>query len=233
MRVFILLILLFGQELEAKEKVILGTFLIPRYVQSTKRGEFIELVRALSLKTKVEVELIIYPPKRTVREFVFQKLDGYFPALDTFKHGEIERTSNFYVKEDFIFERVNDSYKLQKKPKLCLTSGYSYSKDLIKNPKWETLYAPSDETCFKLLLRKRADLFIGEEVTSVAVIESLNLHKLITYNKFSPVSSQKVYFAFSKSKRGKELSNKFDKALKDLIMDGTYDRIFHSKKSKK
>lgn len=229
-----MLTLIFAGQTWAKEKIILGTFLIPKYVQSKTRGEFIDLTKTLSKKIGLDVKFIIYPPKRTIREFNFNKLDGYFPAVGSYNESKIEKTSDFYIKEDFIFERTNDGYKKvkNKKPKLCLTAGYPYTKSVLNSPDWEIFYANSDETCIELLIRKRADLFIGEEITGLAAIKNLKLEGKVIHDKYSPVSTQNVYYAFKKSKKGKELSEKFDKALKEIIIDGTYDKIFHLKRMK-
>jgi len=226
--------MVFAQQSWAKEKIVLGTFLIPKYVQSKSRGEFIELTRALSKKVGIDVQFIIFPPKRTIREFNFNKLDGYFPAVESNSSKKIEKTSDFYIKEDFIFERFEDGYKKlkNKKPKLCLTAGYPYTENVLNNPKWDVFYATSDETCIELLLRKRADLFIGEEITGLAAIKNLRVKGKVVYDRYSPISTQNVFYAFQNSKKGKELSEKFDKALKEMMIEGTYDKIFHLKTKK-
>jgi polar amino acid transport system substrate-binding protein len=217
----------------SKEKIVLGTFIIPRYVQSTEKGEFIELVKELSSLSGYEVEIKIFPPKRTLKAFKDKSVDGYFPALDALGHGKVSKTSDFYVKEDFIFERVKDSYtKMREIPKACLTRGYPYHKEVLESKKWKIMYAASDEDCIELLNLKRADLFIGEEITGLAAIETLKLEKKITYNKYTPISEQNVYFAFHDNKLGHKKSLKFDKALKSIIMSGKYDKLFHLKESK-
>jgi polar amino acid transport system substrate-binding protein len=228
-----LIILFLSLSLQAKQVVTLGTFLIPRYVQSAKVGEFIDLVNELSKHSGYEVNIRVLPPKRTLKAFVEKELDGYFPALDALNHGKVHQTANFYTKEDFIFERAGGSYKkASRKPLACLTRGYPYHKKVLESKEWEITYAASDENCIELLHLKRADLFIGEEITGVAAIANLKLQGKITYNKYTPISKQDVFFAFRHNKLGKELSEKFDKALKKIIISGRYDELFHLKESK-
>lgn len=212
---------------------MLGTFIIPRYVQSSDKGEFIELVKELSAQTGIDVEIKIFPPKRTLKAFREHEVDGYFPALDSLEHGKVNKTSDFYVKEDFIFERINDSYtNLKTTPVACLTRGYPYHSKVINNKKWKITYAASDEDCIKLLSLKRADLFVGEEITGIAALKALKLEKKVSYNRYIPISEQNVYFAFQGNESGRIKSEKFDAALKNIIMTGKYNKLFHLKESK-
>ena len=94
------------------------------------------------------------------------------------------------------------------------------------------MYAASDEDCIQLVSLYRADLFIGEEITGLAAIKTLKLESKISYNKYTPISSQNVYFAFQDNDEGRKKSERFDKALKSIIMSGQYNKLFHLKESK-
>ncbi|WP_127717241.1 ABC transporter substrate-binding protein [Halobacteriovorax sp. HLS] len=217
----------------SKEKLVLGTFIIPRYIQSSTKGEFIELTKEISKLSNMDIEIKILPPKRTLLAFTQNEIDGYFPALDALQHGKVNKTSDFYIKEDFIFERKLSSYKkLKTKVRVCLTRGYPYHRKVLNNKDWVISYASSDENCIELVNLNRADIFIGEEITGLAAIKNLNLSNKITYNKFTPISEQSVYFAFPDNEVGKKRSAAFDKALKKIIMSGKYNKLFHLKEKK-
>ncbi|CBW26090.1 putative amino acid ABC transport system, periplasmic protein [Halobacteriovorax marinus SJ] len=214
---------------EAKEKVTLYTFLIPRYVESKEKGEFIVLAKKLAELAGFDLTIEVYPAKRALQKFSEGSADGYFPALDTLNPFSVYKTSDFYIKEDFVFQMKGKNYLTHKSPKACLTSGYPYTKSVLENKKWEVIYAKSDEKCLELLSIDRAQVFVGEEYTAIAALKSLKIIDSVAYDRFRPISTQNVYFAFSENKRGKILSQKFDQALKKLVMNGFYDSLFPEK----
>lgn len=226
--VFILISLSYS--IVAKEKVTLITFFIPRYVESESEGEFIILAKKLAELSGVELEIKVYPTKRALQIFKNGGADGYFPALDVINPTNVHKTSDFYIKEDFIFELKTSDYTKLEKPKFCLTSGYPYTKKVLLNKKWNIMYAKSDLKCLELLKIGRAQAFVGEEYTALAALKTLRLSRKVKYKQYSPISTQNVYFAFTESDRGKILSQKFDLALKKIVMDGVYDSLFPEKK---
>ncbi|PIK15248.1 transporter substrate-binding domain-containing protein [Halobacteriovorax sp. JY17] len=228
--IYLLLVFSLSSQIVAKEKVSIATFLIPRYVQSETNGEFITLVKKLAEIAGYEISLTVLPPKRAIQKFTDGEFDGYFPGVDSISPKNIYKTSDFYIKEDFIFQMKGSDYKKIAMPKVCLTGGYPYAKEVLENKKWEILYGKSDENCLELLKINRVQLFIGEEFTIMAALKSLKLSDKVFYDRFTPVSTQGVYFAFSETKRGKIISQKFDKALKKMVMDGSFDSLFPEKK---
>ena len=229
-KILIFILLSLSPHIVAKEKVRLATFLVPRYVKSENSGEFITLVKRLGELSGYEVIIKVLPPKRALQKFSEGDFDGYFPGVDAISPLNIYKTSDFYIKEDFIFQMKGKDYRKLKNPKVCLTSGYPYAKEVLSNTAWSIHYAKSDSKCLELLSINRVQAFIGEEYTALAALGDLNLSNKVTYNRFSPISTQSVYFAFSETKRGKNISQKFDKALKQMVMDGSYDALFSDKK---
>ncbi len=228
-KLILLLLLLSSSSIFGKEKVTLATFLIPRYIESANSGEFVELAKSLARNAGYELELKIYPAKRSLNTFIEGNVDGYFPALDSMNAGNVYKTSNFYLKEDFIFQLKESDYKKIKNPKACLTRGYPYTKEVLESKSWKLYYAKSDQHCLELLKIGRVQLFIGEEVTALSALKSSNLIDKVYYNKNTPISTQNVYFAFSESERGKIFSQKFDFALKKMMMSGEFESILPGK----
>lgn len=210
------------------QKVKIGTFLIPRYVQSKSSGEFVELIEALAKKSGVDIEIVLLPPKRAYEELNDGTIKGLFPVVESRGLSAYEVITEFYMKEVVLFERVGHDYKVLKKPRVCITKGYTYPDKYIDKKGWKRVVVNSDETCLSLLEKKRVDIFLGEIVTVKDSISRLGLLKKIKFNEYSPISSDRVTLAFLKGKEGRKLSEKFDNALKEIMMDRTYERIFSS-----
>jgi len=208
------------------EKIKIGTFIIPKYVRSNSEGEFVQLVKALAKRSGVEVEIVLIPPKRAYQELELGTIQGLFPVVESRDFSRFETITDFYTKEMYIFEKAGVDYKKLKTPKVCTTEGYTYPEGYIQSQGWKKVVTDSDETCLKLLDKKRVDIFIGEVVTVNDAIRTLGLDKKIVYDKFSPITSEKVTLAFKKSSHGKKLSDLFDKALKEIMIDRSYDKIF-------
>lgn len=209
----------------SKQKVTLGTFLIPRYVKSSTEGEFIKLVTEISEELDIDIEIVILPPKRTVMAFENKKVDGYFPALDVFhEEDEIYKSTPYYYKKDFLFYRENEEISLKEKNQICFTHGYPYKKDIINQKNITQVFASSDEACLEMLSRKRVDGFICEGLTGISAIEKLNQNDI----NMSPIilSSQDVYFAFSRDDRGRELSEEFTKVINSMRDNGRLKSLF-------
>ncbi len=225
----ILLFLFSSIHILGKEKVTLVTFPIPRYVESSEKGEFVHLAKELAKKLGYELELNVFPPKRSLNVFLDGKVDGYFPALDRLKVTNFYKTSNFYIKKNFIFQLKNSDYRKLKRPKVCLTRGYSYGRDVQESKKWKVYYAKSDIQCLNLLRVGRVQLFIGEETTTLAALNSVKLLDKVHYDKNSPITIENVYFAFSETEKGRVLSQKFDKLLKKMNRTGELKSILRGK----
>ncbi|PIK15249.1 transporter substrate-binding domain-containing protein [Halobacteriovorax sp. JY17] len=211
---------------QTPRKVKIGTFLIPKYVRSKTEGEFVQLISALAKKSDVDIEIVLIPPKRAYYELELGTIEGLFPAMESKGLSSFETISDFYTKEMFVFERAGHDYRKIKNAKVCTTEGYTYPSDFIKEKGWKKIVASSDETCLALLEKKRVDLFIGEIVTVKESINVLGLSEVIKFNQYSPISSDKVTLAFRKGSDGKKLSEKFDKALKEIMIDRSFDKIF-------
>lgn len=210
---------------EAPRKVRIGTFLIPKYIRSNTDGAFVELISTLARKSDVEIEIVLFPPKRAYKELDEGNIDGLFPAMESRDLSKYEPITDFYIKEMYIYERVGHDFRKIKNAKVCTTDGYTYPEDYITSMNWSRIKADSDETCLQLLDKKRVDLFIGEIETSNDSIKKLSLSDNIKYNRYSPVSSDRVTLVFKKGNEGKNLSDKFDKALKEIMIDRTYEKI--------
>ncbi|GEM_PF-3495432 len=207
------------------KRIRIGTFLIPKYIKSNSDGAFVELVTALAKKSNVEIEIVLFPPKRAYKELDEGNIDGLFPAMESRDLSRYEAITEFYIKEMYVFEREGHDYRKIKQAKVCTTEGYTYPEEYIKSMNWVRIKTDSDETCLKLLDKQRVDIFIGEIVTANNSIKKLDLEDRIKFNRYRPISADRTTLVFRKTDEGKKLSDKFDKALKEIMIDRTYDKI--------
>ncbi len=221
--------LLFLSWVSASEVLTLGTYKIPNYVKTAKEGIFIDLVQRVAKRADVKVKIEIYPPKRTVHNFFHGKLDGYFPALDVLNEKGVNKSVPFYYKKDFLFSLGKVPKKSEGNQRVCLTRGYPYNLEIIKD-QFEIIQSSSDESCFKILEKKRAEAFLCELHTGIRAAENLG----IDYFKVKPkvVSSLPVYFAFQANQRGLKFSRLFTAEIRKMRKSGELSKIFSSSTEK-
>lgn len=214
----------------AEEKTYkIGSFPIPLMVENPETGVFIDLVKELAKRSDVKLEIIVEPTKRTISNFNKGSLAGFFPALDVSVPKKVEASSEIYIKKDFAFvlksKPVPKSIEDLEGKSIGLTSGYPYVNKITENPKITVDYASTDENNVKKLLVGRFDVFIVEEKSGLKALEKENALDQITYDPKSPLSEQKVYFAFQPDAEGRELAKKFSEALDAIKKDGTFSKI--------
>lgn len=206
------------------KKVVLGTFLIPGYVQSSTKGEFVEIVKKIEKELGIEIEIRVFPAKRAVLSFNSGEIDGYFPSLDYYNEKlDINKTRAFYYKKDFLFHRIGDSPNIDNK-KICLTSGYAYSKKILENKTLKFIFGKEQSNCLMMLSRKRVDGFISEGSSGLTALKKLALRNIKMSTKL--ISSMDVYFAIKKGKEGQIIAKGFSKAINKLKRAGELERIF-------
>jgi ABC-type amino acid transport substrate-binding protein len=213
------------------QEVKMLSFKIPEYVTSSTEGTFIRLTKDISQKIRRSINIELYPPKRTVLNFNLQKADGYFPALDVLNKGKVLKSEPFYYKRDYLFslkkieQGILKKSKEAKKLKICITRGYPYNLEKVEVP-YELLETTSDERCFEVLKKKRADYFLGELHTGIKAANNSSLEKYHIYPE--AISSLPVYYAFQDNERGLELRNKFSKEIQKMKADGQLSKYFKS-----
>ncbi|MCG8672171.1 MAG: transporter substrate-binding domain-containing protein [Pseudomonadales bacterium] len=183
-----------------------------------------------------EVQFLYWPWKR---------------ALETARVGKVDATSFWYVSEekvkDFIYSDPISEHKevffyLKKNPmkewnqltdlvglKVGATRSFSYTDEfwaLAKDGRLNVLEANSDELNFKKLIAGRTDLFPAAEVVgwqALAKLEAQPREVLSTLQK--PLAEQKGHLLFpKKSARSMALSEAFNRALKAMREDGTFEQ---------
>lgn len=207
----------------------IGTFPIPLMVESSESGVFIDLVKEIAKRADVKLEIVVAPPKRTIASFESGALDCFFPALDVSVPKKVEASSEIYTKKDFAFvlktKPVPKSVSDIEGKTVGLTLGYPYVDEIAKNPKIKADFANTDELNVKKLVNGRFDVFVVEEKSGLKAIENENARDQVIYDPKSPLSQQKVYFAFQPGDEGKALAGKFSDALDAMKKDGTFAAV--------
>ncbi len=213
-------------------KIRIGTFPIPLMVVDSENGVFIDLTNEILKRAKLDAEIVVLPPKRTMLYFNTKDVDVVFPALDVFFATGIEYTKPseiFYVKEDFVFTRKGDDL-LRIIPELedkyvGITRGYAYAPELLGNPFVKIELVNTDEQNAQKLIAGRVDAFVVEEFSGLKAFKDLGLEDKVQYDPTTPLSRQDVFFAFQGTDDGKALSDRFSEALRAMKNDGTFDQI--------
>lgn len=222
----------------ADEKVVFGTFPIPLMVEDKDHGVFVDLTKTIAQRAKIDIEIVVYPPKRVLNYFMRKKIDIFFPALDVnFPKGiEIEKSKELiYTKEDFVFtKKGNPLYRtipdLENK-KIGITLGYPYVNQLIHNNLIKLEQANEDIMNAKKLISGRIDAFVVEEKSGLKSFEQAGLQSQMQYDPKTPLSRQNVYYAFQATTEGVKLSQLLSTALKEIKQDGTFAEIMKKNQS--
>lgn len=223
----LLLFLLIAQSAFA-QKIKLVSYKIPDYVLSKDQGTFITLAKDILKESKYSYDIELFPPKRAVLNFELGKVDGYFPSLDVLNKGAVQKTEPFYYKRDYLFslrEMPKDLLRSNKKLKICVTNGYPYDIKKLK-VKYELLKSASDEVCFEILKKKRADYFLCELHTGITAAQNTGVRNYFIHPE--PISILSAYFAFQNNPRGKELATSFSEVIKKMKKDGRLSKYFSS-----
>lgn len=221
---FIILMFMSLKAQETNKPMKVGSFFIPEYVISSNEGLFVDLIKKLKDKFKADIKVEIYPPKRALKQFVEGSIDAYFPAVHTsLENLDYYATAPFYYKKDFLFS-LRDKNMPTKKDKVCLTNGYHYSLEKLAG-KTNFVFSETDTGCLKKVEKGRADYFLVELYTGLLTAKSLGLLEKIKVNEMT-ISALPVFFAFQKSKKGKQLSEKMDVVLQAMRESGELSRFF-------
>ena len=227
MRSLLIVLLFFSAEGAFAKKIKLGTFQIPLMVESSEKGLFVDLTKEIAKRAGVEMEIVVTPPARTADQFAKNEIDGWFPGLDVTMPKTPAKSAPIYIKTDFIFYKKGKEAKSiadLKGKTVGITNGYPYDKAVTGSTSFKLETAAEDVYKMKKLGAGRIDAFIVEEKTGLKAKEQSG-EKDILYSSADPVSKQEVYYAFQNTDEGRQLAEKFSKAIKEMQQDGSFGKI--------
>lgn len=211
------------------EPLILVTWEIPGgWVKDKDSGMKIEIAKEIKTRTGIQFEIKLYPPKRSIQVFKDNEVIGMFPALDVNIPKEVAKSEPYYSKKIYalIKKEKPDISGLEdmKGMKVGLVLGYSYPQSVTKNENLIIDYASGVENNVKKLIEGRFDVFLEEKTTLFKIIKEMELQNVLEISE-KPISDMSAYFAFQPTEKGKELSDVFSKAIREMRADGTLERI--------
>ncbi len=210
----------------------MASFKIPLMVESSTKGIFVELSNEVAKRAGIQLNISLFPPKRTVQNFMEKTVDILFPALDVTTPIQVEKSAPVYIKHDFVFYKKGSKLTTLKDLEgktVGLTIGYPYAKKLTGNKKIKFHYISSDVKNMSMLSVGRIDAFVVEESSGKKALIESGVNN-VGYTSSTPLSKQDVYYAFQKNAQGKDAAAKFSKALADMKLDGTFGKIMSKAK---
>ncbi|MGJ8681028.1 hypothetical protein [Paraglaciecola sp.] len=220
------MILLLTGLTHAKEPVVIGAYPTPGLIQEDGNGLFNKLNRLIFTQIDQPIELSIKPLKRIKKEFNDGEVSAYFPELWEKLPGEktdyVVSDPIFYKKVILFTRKSSDYHQLAdlKDKTLGLVSGFSYSKDIINDPRFTLSYQRDDETNIRLLANNRIEGVLGGFPATVLAIQKSQYKHLIQYDVKKPVAILESFYVCPNNQAGKQLCANISKGLKKLQASG-------------
>lgn len=208
------------------------------YVSNGKQtGILIDVINEAFKRTGYTVEIKLLPWARCLEEVKNGTVDGIFSVFITEERKIfmtytseilITQVQSFFVLKNSKITFDGDLKKLSdKKIGMIIKTSYGPRLDAATN---ENLFkkidlAPFSKSNVKKLLSKRVDLI--PSYRHIVLSTAKELGELDNIKELSPeIEAIPSYLAFSKKRDYLKLIIAYDKALKDMKKDGTYDMIF-------
>ena len=204
----------------------IGSYYIPGLVINKKEGLFVNLHNEIINRTQLKLDLIIEPTKRVQQSFKSSQLIGYFPEL--WQHipknrSEVIVSDNIWLKSIIVFTLINEKplTKLSELEGLTIGAvrGFSYGQ-VEENKKINIQYVSSDEQNIEKLLSGRIDAIIGDNASTVNVIEHSKNSKSIFYDLEQPIDILDVFYVFQNTPQGHIIRDKVNSAIQSLKREG-------------
>jgi len=224
-------------EAHVQEKVIFGSLNYPPYemekAKNGLRGFDFEVVTEAFRRMKSPFEVRFLPWKRALETAKTGILTGVFSCSprDVFYMSDpiSTATNALYIRKNFDIKKyeINKLEDLARYPQLSIggVAGYATLKRLDAAGVSYDI-SPDDETVLKKLFAGRIDVYLSIKEFADYTLRNLKLSHL---TKRITLNSKFYHVCFSKSWIGAEkLKERFNKTLKAMRKDGTYDSI-HAK----
>jgi polar amino acid transport system substrate-binding protein len=204
---------------------------IPLMAESTDQGLFIDMYEEIAARSGTKIAIEILPVRRAVQDFISGKYDalGAYPSLSDIP---VSLASvPFYRRENLIFYRAEtfDLGKVQKLEDLdgrrVGLSAYHYPDYIFDRKQLSLERVPDDEFLLRMIASNRLDAAIIERFSGLYVRQKLNLENTISVTD-DPVTSENVLTLFKADRAGIENRKAFNKAIYEMLCDGTLAKLF-------
>lgn len=221
-------------------KLMFVTMNYPPYAYESNnkiQGFNIDILNEIFTRMNVKIEYKVVPWARAVKMIQEGDADAIFPFFKTKErelftdypnHFTTEPIAMFVLKESKIQYSGNLSQLSQYK--FGRVRGYSSGKefdDAVKNNIVKIDKATHSELNLKKFFKKRFDILVDNKYVILDQLKKQN--SLDKIEELSPLLiDSKAYLGFSKKRNHAEIIEKFNFFLKEIKLDGTYEKIINS-----
>lgn len=223
-----------GLYVNAGEKITATSFYIKIMVETPVTGAFVEIAQTAAKRAGMDLAVTILPPNRMGKDFLENKYNMLFPALDVqFPDMSkiIRSTALIDIKKDFAFVRIDDpivkTIAELKGKRVGLTKGYPYVKALTDSKDFTVDWGESEQNNMEKLAKGRIDVAIGDRRSAWDACRKAGIDNKVKFDDKASIVEQEVYFAFHNDAQGAALEKKFSAAVKSMQDDGTFGAIMN------
>lgn len=235
----ILFIFLLPTFLMAQTLVFVSSEFPPYIYKKQKRikGFNVEILNAIFKRMHIKVEYRIVPWARGVNMLKEGEVDAMFPFFKTKQREHFTEYSASFTSEPIAMFVLKDSpitytgdLKTLSAYKFGRVRGFSsgaFFDEALKENIIQVEDASTSTSNLKKLFRKRFDILVENQFLVLHELKKEN--QLQELKQLHPIlSNTKAYLGFSKKRNHTQLIVKFNKVLKEIKEDGTYDKIINN-----
>jgi polar amino acid transport system substrate-binding protein len=203
---------------------------------STKspKGLYYVLPKAIFEHANHQIKVKVLPWKRTLTKGKDGEgiISGLYKTPDRAK---IMKYSEAFFSEDMVlYKRTDDTFKFSKMEdlrdkKIGTIRGFTYGA-LVNDARDAGIFkvdeATNDEDNFKKLISSRIDLYIANSLTALVSIHQLKIQDKIK-RLGKPLTSDPIFISMKKGHPQNSVIDDFNKSLKKMKADGSYDKIIN------
>jgi len=213
------------------------TFVKDTFVKDKERptGIFPEIIDAAAKIAGIQVEYKQYPWVRMTKKAVIGEIDavmGLFKTPDRVNYFDFSDEGLIYEEYSFFTWKgsgIKYSGKLDELKGITIgvVQDYKYSGDFDQASFLKREKCLADQNVLEKLIKKRFDIAIGNKMVIEYYAKKLDVLEKIEWLSPLVASGYSHVIAFSKAKgkQSEELAKKFSEAIKQLIKNGTFQRI--------
>lgn len=206
----------------------------------SSKGLFKDIMTEAFKRMDIPLVNRLFPWKRTQQYVKEGKADGMVTVPTKERLKIFYATDPIIIAHDKIFAR-KDNPKIEQIKKITGIKdfknfkvidyvGAGWAKEHYKG--FDVVWAPSQKNVFLMLANKRADIYLANEFVGISNIQQLikekpqyakNLEKIVVLPQ--PITDMKFCLLIRKNSHYADIIPLFNKTLKGMKKDGTYDKI--------
>lgn len=239
MKKYILIALLINISWLFSNTLDIVTLEYPPYIYQERgivKGVSVEIIKEAFIRMNIPFKITIMPWIRAMKQMKTGESDAVFTIYKTREREEflyysnevvIDQTVSFFVKADSEI-KYKGSLEDLREYRIGIVRGVSYGSvfdnGVLNGTLSKIVTVDSGEQSFLMLLRNRIDIVVSNRHGAYTILNRLKkssgVKELLPEIEFLP-----SYIGFSRKKNLQDIRDKFDKVLKKMKEDGSYNRI--------